>query len=120
MVSLAFKFDKAVNGSRASPAMLTGAAASFHILHRKPTDPLEAAWRACLANSDFPTHYTAPEYFCEPMLHGKGPFAVLSAVDDRVTGDYDRASFRRPSSIGAVYPSADRFFARRRSNRFNG
>jgi hypothetical protein len=84
-VSFGLKFEKPVNRARASPAALTGADASFHVLHGKPADPLEAAWRACLANSDFPTHYTAPEYFCEPMLHGKGPFAVLSIVNDRVT-----------------------------------
>jgi len=39
-----------------------------------------------LAEADFPTHYTAPEYFREPILYGTNPFAVLSIVGDRVTG----------------------------------
>ena len=64
---------------------MTGTEGSFQILHGTPTGLLETAWRACLADSDFPTHYTAPEYFCEPMLNGKKPFAVLSIVDEDVT-----------------------------------
>jgi hypothetical protein len=39
-----------------------------------------------LAESDFPTHYTAPEYFRETILYGTNPFAVLSIVGGRVTG----------------------------------
>lgn len=38
-----------------------------------------------LAGSDFPTHYASPEYFCEPMLPGQRPFAILSIVDEDVT-----------------------------------
>ena len=98
-----------MNRPRASPAM-TGIVGSFQILHGKPTDPLETAWRACLADSDFPTHYTAPEYFSERMLHGKKPFAILTIVDQEVTG-HDRASRCRPSSIGVFDPPADRLFA---------
>ncbi len=45
------------------PAMLNESGTSFRILRSWPADPLEAQWRACLAASDFPTHYTAPEYF---------------------------------------------------------
>ncbi len=44
-----------------------------HLAH-----PIETAWRACMADSDLPTHYTAPDYFCEPVLSDKKPFAVLS------------------------------------------
>src|SRR5271170_3161586 len=58
------------NRSRASPAVLTGIDTSFQILHDQPVGPIETLWRASLADSDFPTHYTAPEYFCEPLLHG--------------------------------------------------
>jgi GNAT acetyltransferase-like protein len=39
-----------------------------------------------LAESDFPTHYTAPEYFRESILYGTNPFAVLSIAGGRVTG----------------------------------
>jgi hypothetical protein len=66
--------------------MLNGTDPSFQILHGQPARPIETLWRACLADSDFPTHYTAPEYFCEPLLHGRKPFAVLSIVGEDVTG----------------------------------
>jgi hypothetical protein len=74
-----------VNRSRAAPAMQTGTDTSFQILHGWPVGPIETLWRACLADSDFPTHYTAPEYFCEPIRYGKDPFAVLSIVGEQVT-----------------------------------
>jgi hypothetical protein len=80
-----FGEDEAMKRSRASPGMLNGIDTSFQILHGQPTSPIETLWRACLSDSDLPTHYTAPEYFCEPMLRGKGPFAVLSIVDEDVT-----------------------------------
>lgn len=65
--------------------MPNGIDTPFQILHSLPVGPVEAAWRACLARSDFPTHYTAPEYFCEPALHDRNPFAVLSLADGKVT-----------------------------------
>jgi hypothetical protein len=58
---------------------------SFLILHDKPAGPIEAKWRACLAASDFPTHYTAPAYFLEPAVRDKRPFAILSLIDGNVT-----------------------------------
>ena len=36
--------------------------------------------------SDYPTHYTAPEFFLEPAFRSKNPFAVLSTAGDKVTG----------------------------------
>jgi hypothetical protein len=77
--------EEAVNRSRSSAAMLNGTDPSFEILHDEPVGPIEPLWRACLADSDFPTHYTAPEYFREPMLGGTRPFAILSIVDEDVT-----------------------------------
>ena len=74
------------NRSPASLAMPAGTDTSFQILHGEPAGPLETLWRACLAESDFPTHYTAPEYFRESILYGTNPFAVLSIVGGRVTG----------------------------------
>ena len=71
--------------SRASPAILNGTDTSFEILHGQPAGLIETLWRVCLAESDFPTHYTAPEYFCEPTRYGKDPFAVLSIVGKHVT-----------------------------------
>jgi Acetyltransferase (GNAT) domain len=59
---------------------------SWQVLHSAPAGPLEARWRSCLANTDLATHYTAPEYFLEPMLRNERPFAVLSMADEAVTG----------------------------------
>ena len=66
--------------------MVNGGDTSFEILHGRPVGHIETLWRACLAESDFPTHYTAPEYFCEPTNNGKNPFVVLSFVGGEVTG----------------------------------
>jgi hypothetical protein len=59
---------------------------SFRILRSQPTGPLEDKWRAFLGDSDYPAHYTAPEFFLEPGFRNKNSFAVLSIADDRVTG----------------------------------
>lgn len=80
-----FGEDEAANRSRAAPAMLSGTDSSFEIIHGQPAGLIETLWRACLAEADFPTHYTAPEYFCEPMRNGKDPFAVLSILGERIT-----------------------------------
>jgi len=58
----------------------------FCILHSLPAGSIEARWRACLANSDFPTHYAAPEFFLEPMLRQRRAFAILSMIGEEVTG----------------------------------
>jgi Acetyltransferase (GNAT) domain len=57
---------------------------SFRIVRGPSADPIEGKWRACLADSDFPTHYTAPEFFLEPAFRGKSPFAILSLAGDDV------------------------------------
>jgi Acetyltransferase (GNAT) domain len=80
-----FGEEEAGNRSRSSAAMMNGTDPSFEILHDEPVGPIEPLWRACLADSDFPTHYTAPEYFCEPVLRGTKRFAILSIVDEDVT-----------------------------------
>jgi GNAT acetyltransferase-like protein len=77
--------DEAMAPLRAGSAMLNGTDTSFQILYGRPTGHIETLWRACLAESDFPTHYTAPEYFCERFRHGNNPFAVLSIVGGDVT-----------------------------------
>jgi hypothetical protein len=74
-----------MNRSSAFSATMTGVDTSFQILHGQPTGSVEACWRACLAESDFRTHYTAPEYFAEPMLQRNRPFAVLSIASRDVT-----------------------------------
>jgi hypothetical protein len=65
--------------------MLHETAPAYQILHRLPGGAIESRWRACLAQSDFPTHYTAPEYFLEPGFRNKGPFAILSLSGEEVT-----------------------------------
>jgi len=74
-----------MNRFRAARAVPNRIDTSFQILREKPVYPIETMWRACLADSDFPTHYASPEYFCEPMLPGQVPFAILSIVDQDVT-----------------------------------
>jgi Acetyltransferase (GNAT) domain len=66
--------------------MLHQTTPSYHILHDRPDGVIEGRWRACLAQSDFPTHYTAPEYFLEPLLRRSKPFAILSLAGEHVTG----------------------------------
>ena len=64
---------------------MNGSTPSYHILHRQPGGLIEELWRDCLADADFPTHYTAPEYFLEPGFRNKGPFAILSLSGEEVT-----------------------------------
>lgn len=66
--------------------MLNCDARTFQILHRQPEPTVEAQWRASLIDSDYPTHYTAPEFFLEPGFRDKKPFAILSIADNEVTG----------------------------------
>ena len=63
-----------------------GGQPSFQLVHHPPDARIESKWRACLAASDYPTHYAAPEFFLEPALGNKRAFAVLSLVDQQVTG----------------------------------
>jgi Acetyltransferase (GNAT) domain len=74
-----------VNCAGTSPSAPNGAKTSFLILRRLPVGPVEEKWRAFLAESDYPSHYTAPEFFLEPGFRDKNPFAVLSIVGDDVT-----------------------------------
>ena len=106
---------EAVSRSRTTSVMLTGDDASFQVLHSYPAGPIETLWRACLAESDFPTHYTAPEYFREPVRQGKNPFAVLSIVGEHVTAVMTGIYHSNRVPVGAVQPPADCLFATRRS-----
>jgi len=58
----------------------------FRILHEFPSPSDEKAWRQCLSRSDWPSHYTSPEFFAEPFWTGKRPFAVLAVESGRVAG----------------------------------
>jgi Acetyltransferase (GNAT) domain len=59
---------------------------SWQVLHSAPGGPIEARWRVCLGNCDFPTHYAAPEFFLEPILCRRQPFAVLCMMGEEVAG----------------------------------
>lgn len=72
--------------SESGSAPLGQGASSFLVLHDQPGDALARKWRAFLEDSDYPTHYTAPEFFLEPSFRGQNPFAVLSLAGDSVTG----------------------------------
>jgi len=58
----------------------------FLILDRFPDPAIEKAWRACLDEVRFPSHYCAPEFFLEPFWEGNQPFAVLALEQDTVVG----------------------------------
>jgi len=60
--------------------------ASFCVLHGSPAGLIEARWRTFLSACDVATHYVAPEYFLEPGLRGKKPFALLSLEGEQITG----------------------------------
>lgn len=60
------------------------AAPRFRIVHQFPNPSDENAWRECLSRSDWPSHYTSPEFFAEPFWDGKQPFAVLALDGDKV------------------------------------
>lgn len=68
------------------PPELIGQAMEWEILHAFPAGAQEAAWRECLATADYPSHYTAPEFFREPYIAGRKPFAILARVGERVDG----------------------------------
>jgi FemAB family len=50
----------------------------YRIITEYPALELESAWRRCLEQSDYVISYVAPEYFREPLLAGKTPFALLA------------------------------------------
>src|SRR5215475_9936227 len=57
----------------------------WKIIQNFPEADLERSWRECLIHADYPTHYTAPEYFLEPFWADKHPFAVLALDGGGVT-----------------------------------
>jgi len=61
-------------------------ALGFRIIHQFPDPADEGAWRNLLSQSDWPSHYTSPEFFSDPFWAGKRPFAVLAHEGSRVIG----------------------------------
>jgi hypothetical protein len=62
----------------------SGHAFTYSILQGFPNASEEKAWREFLPRSDWPSHYTTPEFFLEPYWKGKHPFAVLVNHVDRI------------------------------------
>ena len=79
---MATRYSAAYNGKCAS----ADAPFHFRILHGFPEPLEECAWREFLSRSDWPSHYTSPEYFLEPYWRGRNPFAVLAYERDRIVG----------------------------------
>ncbi len=92
-----------MNDAGQMPAKPDSDGASFCVLRQQPSGMIEARWRSCLSESDLPLHYTAPEYFLEPALRDKRPFAILSISGDDVTavltGFHDGAHIRSGLSV---------------------
>lgn len=76
-----------------SDTSLDDAVVGVHVLHSFPESALLEPWRRFLLEVDYATHYVAPEYFLEPFVKGKSPFAILvmrgSRVAAVVTGMHD-------------------------------
>jgi hypothetical protein len=58
----------------------------FLILRSFPSPKVEAVWRDLLLRVEFPTHYTAPEFFIEKRFLSRRPFAILSIQRGVATG----------------------------------
>jgi Acetyltransferase (GNAT) domain len=78
--------EETLDSVQSGSAPLGSGATSFLILHDPPGASVARQWRAFLRDCDYPTHYTAPEFFLEPSLRGQNPFAVLSIAGENVTG----------------------------------
>jgi len=75
-------------------ASLDSAPVQSRIVHSFPDDAeLERQWRTFLLGADYPTHYVAPEFFLEPFVKQKKPFAIVvsrgSAVVAVLTGVHE-------------------------------
>jgi hypothetical protein len=64
--------------------VIRGHAFKYSILRRFPNSSEERAWREFLPRSDWPSHYTTPEFFLEPFWEGKRPFSILVYDGDKV------------------------------------
>jgi len=62
----------------------SAAQTTWTIVHQCPDEVCARSWREFLARADFPAHYVAPEYFCEPFFRDKRPFVVLAWQGDRI------------------------------------
>lgn len=59
---------------------------NWTIVHEFPAPGVQASWNEFLERADYPYFYVAPEYFLEPFLRDKKPFAILAWDDGRIVG----------------------------------
>jgi hypothetical protein len=62
------------------------AGTSTKVLRAPPDPDTEHRWRRFLASAQWPSHHLAPEYFLEPKVRGKHPFAVLAERGTEIVG----------------------------------
>ena len=73
-----------LSAGRCGPSL--GEDRNVAILRGYPSPQIEKAWRECLSRVNCPSHYTAPEFFLEPLWAGKQPFAVLALDRGAIVG----------------------------------
>jgi hypothetical protein len=56
------------------------------VVRSYPDRDTEQRWRQFLASVSWASHHASPEYFLEPKVRDKRPFAVLAECDDRIVG----------------------------------
>jgi hypothetical protein len=94
----------------------------FLVIRDYPGDDLLRAWRDFLARADYPAHFASPEYFLEPFIQHKRPFAVLAMQAGSIAGVLTGLESEGRISCGlpgapqvALLPKADREVERRLS-----
>ncbi len=71
----------------------------FCVLHSRPDPLLDQAWRNLLSRAPLACHYGSPEFFLEPTLGTRKPFAILALDPD--------ASPEAPRCLGALTGARD-------------
>jgi len=56
------------------------------VVREFPSEDVERTWCDSLSLFDYPTHYGSPEFFAEPALKGRKPFAILVLAGHSVVG----------------------------------
>ena len=59
---------------------------NYKIFTEHPDEEWAQKWNEFLTRASFPTHYTTPNFFVDPFVRGGERFAILSLIDEKVTG----------------------------------
>lgn len=73
------------------------------IIHAFPDPLTERAWRCLLSSSAWASHYVAPEYFLDPKIKERRPFAILAEREGRIEGCL--TGWHEGSRIQSGYPT---------------